>query len=464
MSTTTAAAEPTFGEANFAEAELGDIRRTRRLVSLADALRRHPSGSLPNKIPRPRELKALYRICGRREVTHRAVLAPHRMRTQRLCVEHETILILHDSTELDYSKRKSLSDLGDIGGPGRHRGYICHNSLAVLPEDGTVLGLVNQVLHKRVKPPKKETKTQLRNRKSRMSRLWLEGVADLPADRRLVDVCDRGADTFEFLEHELNSGRRFVVRSSHSRRIVSTSSSIAKLFLHAHLRGQRAWGKYELKVRAHDGMPARKARLSVSAAEARLIPPRAKKGHHGNEPLTVGVVRVWESNPPKGQKPLEWFLLTNEPLISFTSVRRVVRWYERRWVIEEFHKGMKTGCQVEGLQFKAEERLQPAIALLSIVALTLLQLRDASRQPDADTKSASHLFSRAYIDVLCGWRYDQIGQDISVTTFFLALGRLGGHQNRKRDGRPGWLTLWRGWTKLQIMVEGVHAFTRKKCG
>jgi hypothetical protein len=463
MSTPTAA-QPTFGEANFAEAQLGDIRRTRRLVSLADALRRHPGGSLPNKLPSPRNLKALYRLCSRKEVTHQAVLAPHRAHTQRLWVEHDTVLILHDSTELDYSKRKSLADLGDIGGPGRHRGYICHNSLAVLPEDGSVLGLFNQILHKRVKPPKRETKTQLRNRKSRMSRLWLEGVATLPADRRLVDVCDRGADTFEFLEHELASGRRFVVRSSHSRRLVPHSSSIAELFLHAHLRAQRAWGRYVLKVRAHDGMPARKARLSVSAVEVRLIPPRAKKGHHGNEPLAVWAVRVWEPNPPKGQKPLEWFLLTNEPLASFTDAQRVVRWYERRWVIEEFHKGMKTGCQVEGLQFTAEERLQPAIALLSIVALTLLQLRDASRQPDADTKPASDLFSRAYIDVLSGWRYNQAGQDMSVSSFFLALGRLGGHQNRKRDGRPGWLTLWRGWTKLQIMVEGVRALNRKKCG
>jgi hypothetical protein len=151
-------------------------------------------------------------------------------------------------------------------------------------------------------------------------------------------------------------------------------------------------------------------------------------------------------------------------LKSFGDAQRVVKWYERRWVIEEFHKGMKTGCQGEGLQFTAEERLQPAIALLSVVALTLLQLRDASRQPDADKKPASHLFSRAYIDVLSGWRYNQVGQEMSVTSFFLALGRLSGHQNRKRDGRPGRLTLWRGWTKLQIMVEGVGALTREKCG
>jgi hypothetical protein len=461
---TTSAVRPTFGEANFGEAQLGDVRRVRRLIDLADSLRRHPGGSLPNKLPSPRKLKALYRFCSRPEVTHEAVLAPHRARTQRLWTEQDTVLIIHDSTELDYSKRKSLSELGSIGGPGRHRGYICHNSLAVLPDDGSVLGLCNQILHKRVKPPQRETKTQLRNRKSRMSRLWLQAVMELPADRRLVDVCDRGADTFEFLEHELGSGRRFVVRSSYSRRLVPESRSIVKRFLHAHLRTQRALGAYSFAVRVQNGLPARQARLSIAAAAVRLVPPQAKKGDHGNEPLPVWAVRVWEPHPPKGQEPLEWFLLTNEPVMSFADARRIVKWYERRWVIEEFHKGMKTGCHVEGLQFRAEERLQPAIVLLSIVALTLLQLRDASRQPDATTKPASHLFSRAYIDMLSAWRHYPVGQEMSVASFFLALARLGGHQNRTCDGRPGWLTLWRGWTKLQIMVEALSTLHRKTCG
>ena len=463
MSITTAV-QPTFGEVNFAAAQLGDVRRTRRLVALADALRRHPGGSLPDKLPAPQQLKALYRLCNRQEVTHEAVLVPHRARTLRLCGEHPTVLVIHDATELDYSKRRSLQELGQIGGPGRHRGYICHNSLAVLPEDGSVIGLCNQILHKRVPRPKKETKTQLRNRKSRMSLLWLAGVADLPADRRFVDVCDRGADTFEFLEHELRSGRRFVVRSSHSRRIEAGSDLTTKTFLHLHLRAQPAWGHRSIKVPAQDGMPARETRLCVSAAAVRLVPPRAKKGLHGNEPLAVWTVRVWEPNPPPGPARLEWFLLTNESLESFADAQRVVQWYERRWIIEEFHKGMKTGCNVEGLQFTAEDRLQPAIALLSVVTLTLLQLRDASRQPDADTKPASQLFSRAYLEVLSGWRHNQPHSEMTIASFFLALGRLGGHQNRKHDGRPGWLTLWRGWTKLQTMVDGVRAVSRERCG
>jgi len=157
-------------------------------------------------------------------------------------------------------------------------------------------------------------------------------------------------------------------------------------------------------------------------------------------------------------------LLTNEPVHNLEDAWRLVGWYERRWVIEEYHKAMKTGCRIEDLQFTAVERLQPAIALLSAVALTLLNLRDASRRSDASTRQATDLFSPDYVDVLGIWRYGKLRGDLTVHDFFFALARLGGHQNRKGDHRPGWLVLWRGWTKLQCMLDGYLAAKRQKCG
>ena len=125
---------------------------------------------------------------------------------------------------------------------------------------------------------------------------------------------------------------------------------------------------------------------------------------------------------------------------------------------------MKTGCRIEDLQFTAVERLQPAIALLSGVALTLLNLRDASRRPCPSTRRAATLFATEYVEVLSVWRYRKLRNDLTVHDFFLALARLGGHQNRKGDHRPGWLVLWRGWMKLQYMLDGYIAAKRKKCG
>jgi hypothetical protein len=154
---------------------------------------------------------------------------------------------------------------------------------------------------------------------------------------------------------------------------------------------------------------------------------------------------------------LEWFLLTNEPVRSYREALRVVGWYECRWIVEELHKAMKTGCGIENPQFTKAARLQPAIALLTIVAMTLLNLRDTCRMPDANRRLAVDLISLDYVEVLSGWRYREVRSDLTVEEFFYALARLGGHQNRRRDKPPGWLVLWRGWTKLQLMLEGAKA-------
>ena len=168
---------------------------------------------------------------------------------------------------------------------------------------------------------------------------------------------------------------------------------------------------------------------------------------------------------PEGQERLEWFLITNEPVFAFEDAYRVVGWYECRWIIEEYHKGTKTGCNIESPQFTTEERLQPAIALLSIVTLTLLAMRDASRRPDAKMRKAREIISEDYIAVLSGWRHGIKRLDWSIHDFYFALARLGGHQNRKNDRHPGWQTIWEGWKELQAMVCGADvAYELEKCG
>jgi hypothetical protein len=460
-----------FGEAMFAHARLGDQRRTQRLVKLTDQLCRHPGGSLPEKLRSPKDLKALYRLCDCDDVTHQSLMDSVRPAVlTEIDQYNDTVLILHDATELDYTSHKSLTaQLGQIGN-GRGRGLLCHNSLAVKAGSREVVGLVNQILHRRVQAPKKETLPQRRARQSRESRLWLRGTANLPADWRLVDVADQGADTFEFLEHEVHSGRRFVIRSHHARKSsAGHEASAASSTVHAYARTLQAIGGRSIDVAFQPGKgrrperPARRARLLISAAAVLVHPPHAKHGEHGREALAMWVVRVWEPHPPKGAEPIEWFLLTNEPVNSLADADRVIGWYQTRWVVEEYHKAMKTGCQIEELQFTDTARLEPMIALLSTIATTLLNLRAASELPDAKTRPAQTLVDLAYVEVLSAWRYDEV-RDLTVHEFFFALARLGGHQNRPSDKRPGWLVLWRGWTTLQAMLQGVEAIKRKKCG
>ncbi len=202
-----------FGEINFGQAQLGDQRRTKRLVRVADALVRHPGGSLPEKLRCSGELDGLYHLMKGKTVTHETVLAAHRALTLQKIASHDgPVLVIHDTTELDFTTHESLDDAGQIGN-GSRKGWLCHNSLVVCPKRREVLGLAGQILHRRATARKNESAATKREREDRESRLWLEGTQTLPSDRKIVDVCDRGADTFEFLEHESRSDRTFLIRS-----------------------------------------------------------------------------------------------------------------------------------------------------------------------------------------------------------------------------------------------------------
>jgi hypothetical protein len=455
-----------LGHAIFDQAELGDKRRSDRIAETFDVMKRNPGGSLPDKLACPDDLRAFYRLCNCSEVTHESLILAIRQHTiSRIAACQSRVLILHDATELDYSSLKSLIDeLAQIG-RGNRRGYICQNVLAVNADTGEVLGLLDQILHLRADVPKKETMEEHRNRESRESLLWLKGTKHLPADTDLIDICDQGADTFEFLEHEFKSGRRFVIRAWKPRKAYPGHvASGEKQSLKEYSKSLPELGRFMMDIQAQKGRKARKnAEFIVGGGPVLICRPHAKVGNHGNDPLPLYVLRVSEVNPPKGEKAIDWMLITNEPVKTLKDAWKITGWYERRWIVEELHKGMKTGCRIEDMQFTTVDRLKPAIALLTSVSVTLLNLRDMSRREDAKIVPAETLLDKTYVIVLCLWRYGKI-KDLTIHDFFFALARLGGHQNRKSDRRPGWIVLWRGWAKLQNMMHGYDAALTKKCG
>jgi hypothetical protein len=455
-----------FGQLHFGAARLGDARRTARLVAVADQLLRHPQGTFPQKLPDPYDLDAFYRLVAAEDVTHAAVLAPHCRLTHRRMAEHPGVtLLLQDSTVLDYSGL-SIPELGQVG-DGHGRGYYCHNCLAVTA-DRQVLGLAHQILHTRRDVPDGETREQRRRHPQRESRLWRATARALPAappGRVWVDVADCAADITEFIDYEDEHGRRYVVRSQHNRWVTVSAGAPRRRKLWDVARAL-PWGVQvrEVSVAAQEGRPARVARVRVSWAAVTIVPPRQRRGEERGLPLPVWVVRVAEVDPPAGVEPLEWVLLTNVPVADEAGAWERAEWYGCRVVVEEYHKCQKTGCDIERMQFEHAERLQPAIALVSVVALTLLQLRDWARQDEHQHKPAAAWVPAWWVRLLAQWRYGQGRTDLTVREFVLALGRLGGHQNRPSDGLPGWQTLWRGWMQLQTMLQGVRLLNSDICG
>jgi hypothetical protein len=457
-----------FGALHFDAAQLGDVRRTRRLVRAADAIVQHPGGTLPQKLQDPYPLDALYRLANRKEVTHEAVLEPHRQRTLRAMREADgPVLLIHDTTELDYTSLTSLTDLGQIGN-GNGRGYECHNTLAVHAPTRTVLGLANQILARRDTVGKGESRQARRERETRESRLWKRGseaVGPAPEGALWVDVCDRGADVFEYIAYKHKTSGHYIVRSKHDRLCTVLIDGVpCRRKLHAHARALEPMGGRYVSVAARDGHPARRAKVVVAAGNVVLVAPKQPRGDHGPEPLPLHVVVLREVEAPEGVDPLEWILLSELPAGDLAEAGGIADWYGYRPIVEEFHKGVKTGCGVETLQFTTEAAIQPVIALLSVVAVFLLGLRDAARDPATAEKPATQYVPVIYSEVLCSWRHGAVRPEWTVKEFYWALGRLGGHQNRKNGPPPGWLVLSRGWTLLQTMVGGVESMRRSQAG
>jgi len=467
MSTTDGAELRSFGEANFGSCSLGDKRLTARAVYTADQIVRHPGGTWPDKLNIPADLMGFYRLVNNRKVNHGNLLEGHVEQTRaKMVAAVGVVLAIHDTTELDYWGLESVAGLGPIGN-GSHRGMLCHNSLAYDVQKREVLGLANQVLRVRRRVPKGETTRKKRQHPERESRLWREGCQDLPTGGpavMIVDISDRGSDTFEYIEYEMKGGRHYCLRAKSNRNIeVSTACGPQRAKLYDWARQLPTLGHQTVEVSENNGQVGRQAKVRIAAGAMRILPPRAHRGEHGREALPCWVVHLREQDPPAGASALEWFLVTNVPTEGLEQAGERVGWYRCRGVIEEYHKAQKTGCGIESMQFTTRKALSAAIAMVSVAATQLLQLRDLSRRPETQDRPATDVVSAEYVQVLSGWRWKRPRPDLSVREFFYALARMGGHQNRKHDRPPGWLVLWRGWTKLQLMVDGAVAAGLKRC-
>ena len=164
----------TFGQEHFGGCELGDRRLTQRAIITGDALLRHPDGTLPSKLPKA-ELLGFYDLANNAKVTHDNVQAAHCQRTrQRMEQCAGVVLIIHDTTEADFSGL-DIANLGQIGN-GYCRGMLVHNVLAVDYGNREALGLAGQIVQTRRTVKKNESVKASRQHPQRESRLWPRGA------------------------------------------------------------------------------------------------------------------------------------------------------------------------------------------------------------------------------------------------------------------------------------------------
>jgi hypothetical protein len=465
-------AEPrTWAEEHFGDTPFSDIRRTERAIRIAEAMAANPGASIPQLFAHPYDTKAAYTFFGHAEAEPETIQATHRALVLEQMETPGTYLLIEDTTELDWTGRARIEGLGPSGNSNtKTQGVILHSVLGVRwPETAisplckrrpsvAVLGICDQQYHIRIPRPRGEQRhdSQAKKKRERESQIWQqasERIGAVPEATRWVRVGDAAADIYEHLQACLALGYGFVIRAGQDRALVSPDGRTPAGRLYETARAASSVGKFTVEVSARKDQSARSATVSISAVAVWLRSPQRPKAAVGKlPPIPCTAVRVWEEPAPKAGEALEWILLCDVPAQSFEQARECTLQYATRWLIEDYHKALKTGLGAERLQFEKAPRLFAAVAIMSVVALRLVGLREQVRSAPEQPAEAAGL-TNLELEVL---RAATTRQLLTVRDVGLAIGRLGGHLNRKRDGLPGWQTLWQGMRKLVLLVEGVR--------
>jgi len=446
------------------ETDFGDVRLGKRIQKMFNTMAANPGGTLPKKLEKTADLMGCYRFLNNKKVSHQAMIQSHRDHTiAQLASTPRRILLVHDDTVLDFSDL-DIYGLGQVG-DGNGRGLYAHNSLAVEPGSRQPLGLWGQILHSRARAPKKEKRDDRRNRPSRESRLWKDGVKDLPAlapGIQVVDVSDRGSDIAEYIDFEVSSGRQFIVRSMHNRTILpEEDGGIGKL--HDLLESLQSMGSYTLHVQATQTRQARQAKMLVTWRAVQVVPPRQARGDHGTQPIPLFAVMAVEADAPSKTDQIKWVLLTNLPVASLAEARGIIDDYACRWVIEDYHKAMKSCCGVENLQMTTLEGLSNAIGVLSVLAVHVLRLRWLARDPETAQEPASRHAEPLLVRVAAAYIKKPDWKAMTVWEFYIAVARMGGYVANPKKRPPGIVILCRGYIRLHERAEGARMMQTEMC-
>ena len=310
-------------------------------------------------------------------------------------------LLIEDTTEMMWEDRQAIVGLGPVGLCKDYQlGFLLHTTLVGRwsqdqQEPTTLgrrpvqlLGLADQQYHVR-KPRQKGESRRARLSRGRESQLWEQTtfrLGEKPDNEgvRWVRVGDRGADIYDFLRSCEGYGHGFVVRAAQDRALLDEDGN-PQGSLFARARAQPALGERELFLRCRPTQPARTVNLKISATPVCLRAPyRVGRIPGALPPLSCTLVRVWEEGAAKGQARLEWMLLCDGVQTSLAKACQCVQQYATRWLIEEFHKVLKTGLKTEALQLESGQSLMAATAIKSVVAVRLLRLREQARhEPEA---------------------------------------------------------------------------------
>ena len=439
-----------WAEEEFGEAEIGDSRLNKRLLTIAQAFYARPQANIPQACQTRAETKAAYRFLDHPETDMEAILEPHYQATVARVSREKVILAVQDTTSLNYSGHPATENLGPIG---YHKdggiGLLVHDTMAFNPE-GTPLGLLDVQCWARDGADfgKKKRRHSLPI-EEKESNKWLVGFRKVAEAQKqcpqsmVVSVGDREADIYELFELALSDplGPKLLIRAEQDRLLAEGQGH-----LWDKMAQQEVSGIQEIHVPRQKNRPARVAQLEVRFAKVSLKSPKNKKRRRE---LTLWAVWAKEAEaPPKGER-IEWMLLTTLPVSTFEEAIEKLAWYTIRWGIEVYHRTLKSGCKVEERQLGHADRIETCLGVDMVVAWRIFHLAKLGREtPDVP---CTVFFEEAEWKALVAHITQNPKPPDKPPTLREAMrmvASLGGFLGRKGDGDPGTKSLWLGIQRL----------------
>lgn len=444
-----------WAQEQWGSCRLGDRRLTARAVQMGQAMAAHPDASLPKQMGDRTALVGAYRLLNNARVSAAELCRPHQEATLAAAAQAPVVLFIQDWSTLDYSAHPSTGGIGPVGSR-QQQGMLLHSVLAVTPAERQVLGWAYGEV--RVRPAQPRGRRQRGRQPGTEADVWeraVEAIGPAPAGVLWVHVSDRESDIYEYWQACQRLGNGFVVRARQNRRLwdeVRGQVSSEHLLAHA-----RAWpaatdpaARYTVRVPATRTTPARRANVCLAWGSVTLAPPTYVRPRN---PLRIWMVRAWEPDPPPGSKRVEWLLATSLVVDHLAMAQQMVDWYTCRWLVEDFHQCLKTGCRIEHSQLDHGDDLQRLLGFAVPIAVRLLQLRQAVRaMPD---QPAPTQVDPLMVELLTR-HFQMPAVTLTLGDFWRLVARLGGHPGRRSDGPPGWRTLWYGWQRLSDWLIGAR--------
>jgi hypothetical protein len=445
-----------WSEQQWGQIVVGDERRTRRAVLVGAAMAEMPAASLPKQAGSWGASKAVYRLINRPEVTHEAVSQQHWQQTREEARGggHRVVLFVQDTSDIDLTAHCATQGVGYLG-DGSGFGIKMHSCLAIVPATpgeatakATVLGLAAQRLWLREQLwPEDETRTE-RLKRWRESEVWSETLSTIgsPSTPAMwVSVGDRGSDVFEYMHKAHQQGWHLLLRVTQNRRIETPEGEVDHLI--EYVRSLPAVASKMHTTRTRTGQAGEDIELQISYTQLWVEPPKLSALKDAPA-LKLFCIRCWGTRSDGSH--IEWILLTDIAVTDRQRLLEIVSWYEHRWLIEEYHKCLKTGTQIEARQVRTVDAFSALLAFSAIVAVRLLVLRTIARQ-QPQTPAVEQVDPRMVRLLLLRLKIATAVERLTVREFWHGVARLGGFLARKSDGDPGWQTVWDGWQQLQQM-------------